>query len=274
MVSVISELKLKDFHHKMEVAMIFKMSIIWMLITFFVPSVVFSESVGLELVMLNQTLVPGTPFGLSLHVQNSTQSFPDADLFIALDIGTGDYFFYPSWCHYPSEIDWEDTSFPAPLDETRTILPEFSWPTGCGNGSAQFIALVLAGDVLISNISCSAFSYSEAMYNCDLTCLYVENGGIHAGGVDTKGQFEISCENGSYVDTITYFFEVENRFDKRWTFEGYRTYANSESVYYFSALIIILYQSPSCPWLSWFISLDVWGGRFTELKECSHEKNF
>jgi len=65
------------------------------------------------------------------------------ELFIVLDIGTGDYWFWPRWLHYPSDIDSQ--RFEAtPGWRVIVAIPPFTWPDGVGEYSGiSFTAAVL-----------------------------------------------------------------------------------------------------------------------------------
>jgi hypothetical protein len=74
---------------------------------------------------------------LNAIVHNPGESIPNTPLVVMLDIGTGDYWFAPSWAHYPWDVDWltinaEHGSI------THEIIPEFTWPDNVG-GSASGI---------------------------------------------------------------------------------------------------------------------------------------
>ena len=123
---------------------------------------VFSQELELELALSASTLLPGSRFSLDLEVINLGPAMPDSVLFIALTIGTGDFWFYPSWVHYPSEIDWDEIDIEAATSDTWQIIPEFAWPAGVGAFSgAMFLGAVVYEGELASNIAETSFGWVE-----------------------------------------------------------------------------------------------------------------
>ncbi len=118
--------------------------------------------VQLELVMPGTLFGPDSPVFLNLNVMNTGQELLDAKLFVALTVGTGDFWFYPDWQHYPPDIDWEHVSIPAEYADTWSIIPEFSWPSGAGEfPDAMFLAAVMHNDLPVSNLAEYTFGWTE-----------------------------------------------------------------------------------------------------------------
>jgi hypothetical protein len=75
---------------------------------------------------------PGDLCSLTAYVENpGPDALPETALFVVLDIGTGDYWFAPSWAHYPPEIDHYTMAVPVGRWPV-VVIPEFHWPSGVG----------------------------------------------------------------------------------------------------------------------------------------------
>ncbi len=124
--------------------------------------VVQAEDIAIELVMPGTMYGPGSLFSLDLNVINSGSALDDAQLFVALSIGTGDFWFYPTWEHYPPDINWETVDIPSASTDSWVILPEFGWPSAAGEfDGAMFFAAIIHNGVLMSNLADFTFSWSE-----------------------------------------------------------------------------------------------------------------
>jgi hypothetical protein len=120
------------------------------------------DDICLELRMPGTAFGPGSIFYLDLVVMNTGSYRDDAQVFIALTAGTGDFWFYPFWVRFPPEIDWETTDIPDGLNDIWTILPEFTWPHGAGEYSgAMFFAAVLHEGMLVSNLADITFGWTD-----------------------------------------------------------------------------------------------------------------
>jgi len=86
-----------------------------------------------------------------------------APLFVLLDIGTGtDYWFWPSWRHYPSEgVDFQTKTL-TPGRTTVPIIPAFEWPEVEGSLSGvSFIGAILDEPMtsILGNFGTWTFGY-------------------------------------------------------------------------------------------------------------------
>ena len=125
-----------------------------------VPCVTHAQQIQLDLQMPGTLFGPGSPFSLTLAVDNSGTAVPDAQLFVALSIGS-DFWFYPGWIHYPPDIDMKIIDIAAGTADIG-ILPEFPWPSGAGSfQGAMFFAAVLGNGVLVSNLADFSFGWTE-----------------------------------------------------------------------------------------------------------------
>jgi len=118
---------------------------------------------GVNLQMPASYFQPGDNCSLDAEVYNGLGTLLGIRLFVALDIGTGDFWFYPSWIHYPSQgIDfiYKDLQLGT---ELVSIIPPFEWPeTGDSSlTSCRFWGLLLDGptDRLLGNIGQWEFGY-------------------------------------------------------------------------------------------------------------------
>lgn len=118
--------------------------------------------INLTLVMPGSTFSPGSNCYLNLVIDNSGPDFISADVFVALTIGTGNYWFYPSWTVFPPGVDWVDRDIAAQSEVTEPVISEFTWPAGTGTYSgAQFLAAVVSEGTLVSNLAQITFGWAE-----------------------------------------------------------------------------------------------------------------
>ncbi|MBN1297995.1 hypothetical protein JXA80_14550 [bacterium] len=120
-----------------------------------------SADITLTLQMPGTHFTPADTCGLDLLIANTGPSRNAAQVFVALTVGTGDYWFYPNWIHYPPAVDWlsHDVSTG---DDTLEILPGFAWPSGAGTFTgAMFLSAVVHEGNLVSNLAEYSFGWSE-----------------------------------------------------------------------------------------------------------------
>jgi len=92
---------------------------------------------------------------LDLLVENrSDAAARSARTCVALDLGLGTSWFWPSWRAFPDQLDWECRDYPPGVTSIQ-VLPPFAWPElnePLTEGS--FVAAVIGeDDALISNLS-------------------------------------------------------------------------------------------------------------------------
>ena len=122
------------------------------------------EDIRLDLIMPALMFHPGLLCFVDLRVQNFSPDHHNAMLFLAMTFGSGVYLFYPSWCTYPDELDWEDMSIPENSDSTNSIIPEFPWPENCGHfAGALIIAAMVSNGELVSNLEELEFGWTETL---------------------------------------------------------------------------------------------------------------
>ena len=69
--------------------------------------------------------------------------------FALLDINVGEFWFYPSWAHYPPDIDWQYNDFAEGMNHVQ-VLQEFAWPD---TGQDSFGPIFIHGAMLNAEMS-------------------------------------------------------------------------------------------------------------------------
>ncbi len=93
-------------------------------------------ALGVRLQMPAQYYAPDDMCWLHAHIGNpGPQTIYDVELFVLLDIGTGEYWFYPSWAHYPPHTDARPLAELPPGTMTENVIDQFDWPQGAGEYS-------------------------------------------------------------------------------------------------------------------------------------------
>jgi len=82
---------------------------------------------GVRLEMPSNMFSPGQTVFLKAHLDNPGPA-ATYQFVVLLDIGSGDFWFYPNWKHYPPDIDYETMSVPMGTT-TVDVVPTFTWPT-------------------------------------------------------------------------------------------------------------------------------------------------
>ena len=83
-------------------------------------------TLGVVLEMPSHYFRPGDLCYLYAYVHNPLEHL-DANLFVILDINTGDYWFWPGWVHYPPDYSYMPISLPYGI-YSYEVLPEFVFP--------------------------------------------------------------------------------------------------------------------------------------------------
>jgi hypothetical protein len=118
---------------------------------------------GVYLEMPAHEFAPGDPCGLEAEVCNPGDDLGEHPLFVLLDVGTGDYWFWPGWVHYPPEIDYGTVTLDAGC-QVVTVIPPFEWPAGVGAASGlYFHGALLTPEMneILGEMSSWEFAYSE-----------------------------------------------------------------------------------------------------------------
>jgi hypothetical protein len=107
----------------------------------------------------------GDPCRLDAIWCNPGEEVLAADLYIALS-AYGEFFFYPSWCHYPSECSSADHAAVQmlPGENRSNLIPEFEWPeiTGSAEGLVFYGAMLNSeSGAIIGSLSSWEFGYDE-----------------------------------------------------------------------------------------------------------------
>ncbi|MBN1551013.1 hypothetical protein JW979_06075 [bacterium] len=113
-------------------------------------------------ITLNQDIyAPEDRFLLQASMANPYPTNLDGLLMVALSMG-GNYWFYPSWCTYPS-VD-SKYFFIEPYNRDSVVLLDFTWPdTGSASGEAIFIGVLIdpVSGTLISDIKDTGFQFGN-----------------------------------------------------------------------------------------------------------------
>lgn len=119
-----------------------------------------SHDLCIGLMMPGTLFAPGSPVYLDLLLSNPGPEKQDALLFVILSLGTGDYWFYPRWHHYPPDIDWETITIEEDMTRIYELLPAFSWPSDAGRfEGAMFTAVIVHEGMQVSNIADWTFEW-------------------------------------------------------------------------------------------------------------------
>jgi len=97
-----------------------------------------------QLEMPDTVFHPGDICGLVAYIDNGGGAIDNAPFFVILDIGTGDYWFYPTWAQYPPNIDYKTIDVPMGEMEQQ-VIPEFFWPD---TGAQELLNIVFWAAVL------------------------------------------------------------------------------------------------------------------------------
>ncbi len=89
---------------------------------------------GVYLFIPSDYFRPGDIFWLNALICNSDSTpYQDINFFVILDIGIGEYWFYPDWVHYPPDISYVTIDLDSGERRYVEIIPEFVWPSGVGS---------------------------------------------------------------------------------------------------------------------------------------------
>lgn len=113
---------------------------------------------------------PESPFFVDLKIENSaTTPLSGVQVYTALTIGTGDFWFYPDWNKYPPDVSYVKLDLPGTSTITLAIMPEFNWPPGAGQFyGASFLSAALHNGDLVSNVDdCSFGWFNTSPCNCN-----------------------------------------------------------------------------------------------------------
>jgi hypothetical protein len=90
---------------------------------------------GVELEMPAAMFRGGDTCWLKAHLSNpGPTALSNVPVVVFLDINVGEYWFWPSWTHYPPDIDTQILTVPVGT-KTVDILGTFAFPTGAGSAA-------------------------------------------------------------------------------------------------------------------------------------------
>ena len=70
---------------------------------------------------------PGELFSCTAHICNPSAEMTATPFVAMLDIGISEYWFYPSWAHWPPGFDYTALDLPTGITD-EAVVPEFLWP--------------------------------------------------------------------------------------------------------------------------------------------------
>jgi len=104
---------------------------------------------GVRLEIPTESVHPGDLFYCTASICAPHGSPNPVPLFALLDIGIGEYWFWPSWSHYPPFLDYGALSLRQGYTEQALIAP-FSWPD---TGSSSFYPVMIHAAVLDQSLT-------------------------------------------------------------------------------------------------------------------------
>jgi len=127
------------------------------------PTPVPTDFTRIELEMPGDYFHPGTECFLRARLIHQGPGIAYAPLVVMLDIGVGEYWFYPSWRRYPPDFDFQAIEI-LPGDQTIYIVPAFDWPDTDSAGSGiHFYGALLNPNLtaLITNLADWPFAFGQ-----------------------------------------------------------------------------------------------------------------
>jgi predicted RNA-binding protein len=118
------------------------------------------QNLTLRYIFPSDYIRPGDQWSLDLEVCNPDAPF-SLPLVIMLDVGIGEYWFWPTWKHYPPDIDYGTPDIETGLNSVLIIAP-FEWPdTGSSSATFWFISAFLDETLssLASDVLTGTFNY-------------------------------------------------------------------------------------------------------------------
>jgi len=116
---------------------------------------------GTYLTLNQDYFAPGDPFHLSVQIVNGEAEPVAGALFILLDPGIGEYWFWPSWRHFPPDVDAQPVTLAPGASQTQTVL-DFTWPDTAGaalEGVFFWGALVDPGMKIVGGVGAAGFAF-------------------------------------------------------------------------------------------------------------------
>ena len=130
------------------------------------PTATCPAGLTVGLVIAHTYVSPGDTFYCTAAVCNGGGAVTDVPFCALLDIGVGEYWFYPSWTHYPPGFDFQLHSLPSGERSIEVIAP-FRWPDTGGERLAgiriyaAFLSVSL--DALASTLGMAEFSFGPSL---------------------------------------------------------------------------------------------------------------
>jgi len=123
------------------------------------------DALGVQLEIPMEYVSPGDTFFVEATVCNPDALMTDVPFFALLDVGIGEYWFYPSWAHYPPDVDYAEMDLPTG-ETVVEVIPAFTWPD---TGHSAFSGIIIYGALLnqemtaiIGDLGMVTFGYGPA----------------------------------------------------------------------------------------------------------------
>ena len=120
---------------------------------------------GVQLEMPDVYFCRGDECWLQARVCRRDSSLPSPEtacLFVFLDIGTAEYWFWPRWMHYPPDIDYQSVTIgPGEGLETFMVIDTFTWPNAGSGGPFWFHGALVDQEMtrILGDLDTWEFSY-------------------------------------------------------------------------------------------------------------------
>ncbi len=102
------------------------------------------DTFGVDLTIPAGYVSPGDVFWVQADICSPDEPLSQVPFFALLDISIGEYWFYPTWVHYPSEIAWKSIDLPQGIS-TEMVIDEFTWPE---TGNDAFMGIYIHAALL------------------------------------------------------------------------------------------------------------------------------
>ncbi len=118
------------------------------------------ERLGVSLTIPATYVSPGDTFWVNADICSPDQARSQVPFFALLDIGINEFWFYPTWAHYPPDIAWEYLDLPIGLT-SWSVLAEFTWPD---TGSDTFSGIYIHGALLNAEMTAIDGEFDSVMF--------------------------------------------------------------------------------------------------------------
>ncbi|MBN2056198.1 hypothetical protein JW905_14835, partial [bacterium] len=104
---------------------------------------------GVEMLASHAHVSPGDTFWILAGVCNPDLPVPAAPFVAMLDIGIGEYWFFPRWLHWPPDFDFLPTDLETGVTSIQVLAP-FTWPD---TGADSLDGITMYGAILTTDMT-------------------------------------------------------------------------------------------------------------------------